>query len=76
MRPAMPFHPSDFRCAAEFELALQDVELMGFDIDDLLGRGDLRAQGSLGHGRCDHIGGETEIGGFELEAFELGLRGQ
>jgi hypothetical protein len=59
---------------ADHELPPLPVELFAFDLDDLLRRSDLAAQGSLPHRRRHDIGCRGKIGGFELEALVLGLR--
>ena len=59
---------------ADFELIAHDFELVGFRLDDFLRRLDLAAQRSFLDRRRHHVGGERQVGRFELEALILGKR--
>ena len=59
---------------AQGELAFQQFERMALDLYEFPGRIDLPAQGRLLYGRGDHIRGQRQVSGFELEALVVGLR--
>ena len=61
--------------AAEVELLLNETELIGFRLDDLLRGLDLAAQRDLLDRGRHHVRGQRQVGGLELEALILGLRG-
>ena len=59
---------------AEFEALLHHVQLLPVQPDDLLRRVDLRLQRRLGQQGADQVGGQGEIGGFQLVALVVRLR--
>ena len=59
---------------AQARLAVQDVERVALGGDDALGRLDLGAQRGFEDRRRHDVGGERQIGAFELEALRLGQR--
>ena len=59
---------------ARVQLPPQDVEHLGVDRNELIGRVDLAAQRRLGDGGDRHVRGEREVGRLDLKALRVGER--
>jgi hypothetical protein len=64
------------RDGAQLEFAAHDIQRFTLQGNHMLRGGDLRSQTGFLDGRRDHIRGQGQVGGIELIAARLGLRGQ